>query len=579
MKLNLFTKIAIVFVTVGIITGALSISTMSRSSEETFIKYYVGFQSNYINLTLENFEEFNRENIDIINNYSKNIVLSEYLTTEKSLSSRELYSIFYDIEQSLNNDYNATYQRKVFVRGTNGRIYADDTATIIANSDEIKNGDIYKLSTENPQKLVYSYGTSGFYNENPELVAVKQLSKVYSTQKIGTIFISIEEKTIQSLYENFIEKESNTYIIDTAGNIISSNNLLQVGLQNQEMLEIAENIVKEEIEYHMTYESDTRFMYMSAYIPVFDMYIVNKIDMNVALADFNDASINTQVISGVVIIIGLIAVFLMTRSIYEPLKEIILTISSSTKKGFKKIENIKTVDEVSKLRDAYNFMIDEIEGYTKELVDIERQKRFAELSALQMQINPHFLYNTLAVIKYLVWQGEKDKATKTIEALIDLLQSTISKNEEMISVYQEVENLKNYILINEIRYGDKIRVSLFIDESILDEKVPKLIFQPFIENAYFHAFQIKKSGDIRFIIDKKGENLICDIIDNGDGMENFDQSQAKEHFTGVGIMNVDQRIKLIFGEGYGVHVTSTSGFGTKVRIKLPISEKSHNDEK
>ncbi len=107
--------------------------------------------------------------------------------------------------------------------------------------------------------------------------------------------------------------------------------------------------------------------------------------------------------------------------------------------------------------------------------------------------------------------------------------------------------------------------------------MPKLIFQPFIENAYFHAFQIKKSGDIQFIASKKDDTLICDIIDNGDGMENFDENKPKEHFTGVGINNVDQRIKLIYGKNYGIKVTSVKGQGTKIRIKLPISKKNHNE--
>ena len=130
----------------------------------------------------------------------------------------------------------------------------------------------------------------------------------------------------------------------------------------------------------------------------------------------------------------------------------------------------------------------------QELIVTQKKQRNAELAALQQQINPHFLYNTLASIKIMVKQGNKEKAAEMINKLIALLQNTIGRISETNTVEQELTNMKNYAFINQARYGEQIRVNYYIAPDCLSYELPKLIIQPFIENAFFHAFNKKTSG-------------------------------------------------------------------------------------
>ncbi|MNR12886.1 Sensor histidine kinase YpdA [compost metagenome] len=143
---------------------------------------------------------------------------------------------------------------------------------------------------------------------------------------------------------------------------------------------------------------------------------------------------------------------------------------------------------------------------------------------------------------------------------------------------QELVNLKHYVFINQIRYGQGIKVDYFVSPDCMPAHVPKLMLQPFIENAFFHAFNNKGAGYIYVIVTKEKETLLCEVVDNGDGMElsnNLDEipnpTSTKQSFTGIGIRNVHDRLRLLYGEEYGVTITSSLGQGTKISIKLPWS--------
>ena len=237
---------------------------------------------------------------------------------------------------------------------------------------------------------------------------------------------------------------------------------------------------------------------------------------------------------------------------------------------------VEGTDEVQELSQTYNDMVDELDKYIHQLIQVEADKRSAEIHALQMQINPHYMYNTLESIKWLIWQGDAEKSTKVIDAFISLLRNAISNSDEFVTVEQEITNLKNYVLINHARYGDGVNVEFFVAAQCSGYKVPKLILQPFVENAFFHAFPEGKKGSICVFVKEAGENLKFDIEDNGVGMKteqlvalNRKENQKSEHFSGIGIGNVDDRIKLIYGMNYGINITSEEGKGTKVTLIVP----------
>ena len=229
-------------------------------------------------------------------------------------------------------------------------------------------------------------------------------------------------------------------------------------------------------------------------------------------------------------------------------------------------------------------MLERINQYIEERMKIQEEKRNAEIHALQMQINPHYMYNTLASIKWLTWQGDVKKSTAVIDAFISLLRNTISNTDEFVTVEQEVANLKNYVLINQTRYGDAVGVEFYVVDKCKEYLVPKLILQPFVENAFFHAFPEGMEGEISVFIKEEKKYLRFDIEDNGVGMDaeqlytlNNKKDKKSEHFTGIGINNVDDSIKLIYGMDYGINIVSEKDKGTTITILLPRKEKEHGN--
>lgn len=166
---------------------------------------------------------------------------------------------------------------------------------------------------------------------------------------------------------------------------------------------------------------------------------------------------------------------------------------------------------------TYNAMLDELNKYINELMASQKAKRRAEIEALQMQINPHYIYNTLASIKWLIFQGDVIKSTKTLVLLLPFCEVQ-SVTGRYITIESEIENLKNYVLINNTRYGDKVMVEYFVTFGCEHYKIPKMILQPFIENAFFHAFPYETEGRIEIFIRKLNGNLQIKIRDNGIGM-------------------------------------------------------------
>ncbi|WP_233452247.1 sensor histidine kinase [Metabacillus niabensis] len=284
----------------------------------------------------------------------------------------------------------------------------------------------------------------------------------------------------------------------------------------------------------------------------------------------------------IIFFVVLIVVFFGSKKLTNSLSRLVKEIANVSKTNFHQSISVQGTYETRKISIAFNSMLEELQDYVEKLISIQKQKRNAELAALQQQINPHFLYNTLTSIKFMVQQGSKEEAEETTTALISLLQNTVGQVNETITVKQEVENLKNYVFINQKRYGTRIHVNYFIASDCQDCLIPKLILQPYIENAFFHGFNRKQNGYIHVLIWRDHATLICEVVDNGDGMSLSkgesdlpNTNRRQERFTGIGIRNVHERIQLIYGEEYGVSIESELDEGTKIKISLPFENDSN----
>jgi two-component system sensor histidine kinase YesM len=231
-------------------------------------------------------------------------------------------------------------------------------------------------------------------------------------------------------------------------------------------------------------------------------------------------------------------------------------------------------DEFNHIVSAFNEMADRIEELIDEVLVNKLQQKESELELIQSQVNPHFLYNTLSLISQLGKLGKIDKMHQMVLELSKFYRLSLNKGEMLITIGQEIEHIKSYINILNIKYEDRLVINFKIDKSIYEFKTVKFILQPFIENSLEHAWY-KGKMEIDLIGYQDESRIIFKIIDNGIGMkkEKVDQLlNNDEEKLGYGIFNVDQRIKLYFGEEYGVHISSQENSGTVIKIILPKYE-------
>jgi two-component system sensor histidine kinase YesM len=224
-------------------------------------------------------------------------------------------------------------------------------------------------------------------------------------------------------------------------------------------------------------------------------------------------------------------------------------------------------EEFSCLSEQFGKMVNEIDELLRITQEQEKERAAAEFQALQNQINPHFLYNTLNILKWMALMNNNAEIAQAIVSLVKMMKFTYSDNGDYIPISSEISFLKDYVAIQKLRYGNGIEVVFDIDPNLYQYSILKFILQPIVENAFVHAFSENRS-DQRIIIEGKIEDrsLIFTVKDNGVGID----TRKSSHYSGLGIRNVEQRIKIHFGGDYGIKVCGRPNEGTTVTITLPL---------
>ncbi|MBO9610805.1 MAG: histidine kinase, partial [Paenibacillaceae bacterium] len=248
------------------------------------------------------------------------------------------------------------------------------------------------------------------------------------------------------------------------------------------------------------------------------------------------------------------------------------------------------IHEISELAYSFNEMVQRIESLidelllsTKKQVDLENKKKNAELIALQSQINPHFLYNTFDNINWLIKSDDKENSLQMVTALSNLLRYSSKSDRLIVTVAEEIRHIQSYMEIMKIRFSEQISLHLAIDESLLSYHMIKLTLQPIIENAIYHAIAPKQQGGrIKVKMREAPDKVIISVLDDGVGLtkeqaEQLNRNLNKEGYPErIGLYNVQTRIRLFFGNEYGLRIRSRPGKGTSVEIHLPKNSEIPN---
>jgi two-component system, sensor histidine kinase YesM len=283
-----------------------------------------------------------------------------------------------------------------------------------------------------------------------------------------------------------------------------------------------------------------------------------------------------------IIILVLVVSTILSKRITGNLEKLSNSMREVGRGNLNAVPLIEDRDEIGQLSQIFGAMTRDIQRLMEDVRNTESKRRDAELKALQSQINPHFLYNTLNTIKYMASLQRANNIEDVSASLIDLLRITVGTNDKLIPIEMEVEHVKKYINIQKYKYIDKFDTVIEVEEGVLKYKTLKLMLQPLIENAIFHGIEPSEGkGIISIKIYKENEEVIkFRIADNGVGMDDntiakimkWDNKESKGKFINIGLHNINERIKLFFGSGYGIKIDSKPGMYTIVEITIPVIE-------
>ncbi|MCU6710735.1 sensor histidine kinase [Paenibacillus sp. J5C_2022] len=290
---------------------------------------------------------------------------------------------------------------------------------------------------------------------------------------------------------------------------------------------------------------------------------------------------NTTIIIGVISFIVLAIVgLLVARYFSKRIRKIVRLLQVFQEGEFSKRITYSGKDEFAFISIAFNDMAQNIQELIQKVYIGEIEKKEAELTALQAQINPHFLYNTLSSISRLAKLGEVDKLHEMIIELSKFYRLTLNEGRPLVSIYNELQHVQAYLEIQKIKFRNRMTVTIDVDSNVIQYDTVKLILQPFVENVLEHAL----FGDrihIRITAHLEDATIIFKVIDDGIGMsqETIEQIFNKNGIrVGYGIRNVDERIKLEFGQAFGVSIHSRLGIGTTIKITIPVYTEKQREE-
>lgn len=403
----------------------------------------------------------------------------------------------------------------------------------------------------------------------------KQLSCIQSVADqdgtvLGYMLANTEERTLfyEYLEPVYDDKVSQALILDKNKEIVTSKDYESVGqvYEGKDRLPAVSGIENQDAK-------EIRIFYQGAFSKC-GLYM--DIQKSQVLRDLKQMQIFLVAIFFLFLMIGGILATSITRAMYKPIKNMTNTVEKVSKGDLSLRVDVTTEDEIGTLCREFNHMLDNLEDLIARVIEEERLKKDAELEALQYQITPHFMYNTLNSIKYAALiKGEKELGA-LIGDFVELLQASINKKGTFISVADELHILKNYIHLQEFRYQGSFDVEYDIAKEACGCYIPRLILQPLVENAILHGIDMK-GGNGRLIIRGRveGTRLTLSVIDNGRGMtkeqiETLLCSKAKKTngLSAIGVPNVRERLELYY-EAEGGIIYESSENGTTATIFLP----------
>ena len=532
-------------------------------------------------------EDYNKRIVDQVN-YS----LDSYIRNLMQVSNSMYYSVIKNTdlaEESLDEKMNLLYEANrehivsIAVFKENGQLVTATPLSKLKKTAEPQNEDWFQnaigqienlhFSTPHVQKLFddvdYKYKWVVSLSRAVELTTGGEIES-------GVLLVDMNFSGIEQICKNVnLGQTGYIYLIGRDGEIIyhPRQQLIYSNLLSENNSEFSD---MEDGNYVDILDGQKRLTTVKT-LGYTGWKIIGVTPINETFADSSQITIFILFVLFLAIILLVFANTFISAKIADPIK----ALENSVKELEKGAENVNIAIggsyEIQHLGKTIKSMVEQMHKLMGDIVFEQELKRQTELDALQAQINPHFLYNTLDSIVWMVENERYQEAITMVTSLAGFFRISLSKGKNIITVRDELKHAENYITIQHMRFKDKFTFKINADEEVMDFVTIKLVIQPLIENAVYHGMEFM-DGDGEIIVNayKKDNELYIDVIDNGMGIppEIAEQlltkgSRAKGKGSGVGLKNVQERIQIYFGKEYGLSIISEPDEGTLIRIHLP----------
>lgn len=535
-----------------------------------------------------------------------NLNLDNYLHNMMSISNAMYYSIIKDADfgkgeigkvsdqMKLLYDSNATYLVSIALFTEQGEIIAAQPLSRLKDSIKPASEDWFVKANEKIENVHFStpHVENLFVNSDNIYHWVVSLSRSVEMTKDGEVvhgvmLVNMNFTGIEQICKNVdLGKSGYVYIVDRNGELIyhPKQQLIYGGIiceNNRKAADYSEGSHME------TFEGNERQITVKTVgYTGWKIIGVSPTDDITSVYSENSQFIWLVALLGIGILIA-VNLYLSSK-VANPIKQLERSVRKLEKNNLDATITIQGTYEIRHLGKTLQSMADNMKKLMDDIVQEQEGKRKSEMDALQSQINPHFLYNTLDSIIWMIENERYEGAITMVTALARLFRISLSKGKNIITVEQELQHVENYLIIQKVRYKDKFIYDIFVEEEVKQCATIKLIVQPLVENSIYHGLEFMDGdGEIHIRAFQREECLMIEVEDNGPGMTaeqkdtlyNGRKKAGRNNGSGIGFQNVQERIHLYFGSTYGLQIDSEPDEGTTIRICLPMETVDEAEQK
>ncbi len=440
---------------------------------------------------------------------------------------------------------------------------------------------LVKMVTDAGRNLWLDPGTVMYSVENPSTSGVTMLRTVRQGnlgEVVGVLEVNLNESIFSRLYSHLDYGKTGRFIVVNRQGMMIFPETKDYGLYNEFLRRrYLDWATRENTQGRLETFGREKFIVISNYLERLGWVVIGMVPLGELLDYGRRMTLSIYLIGFFCIVLEVLFALWITRFITKPVVELSESMIEAAHGDLQIRVAEGGRDELGRLSRTFNEMVGRISGLMDQVYVEQKRQRELELLALQSQINPHFLYNSLESLCALSQLGRCDDAYTLGKSLSLFYRGVLSGGRPVVRIRDEVNTLRHYLRIQDIRYQDKFSYKFFVADEILDRAIIKLTLQPLVENAIYHGLKnTRRRGMIWIIGRMEGEDQIrLTVTDNGAGMEAEAVDEVLRGRNGArrgfGLVSVDQRIKLFFGERYGLSIESRTGYFTRVHILLPAA--------